>query len=350
MNLKLSKNEIIELLSENDILKLAGIADEVKQELHYNTDIATFVVDRNINYTNICSCKCKFCAFYKTKDQDDSYILFYPEIKEKIQELVDIKGTQILMQGGLNSALGFDYYLNIVSSIKKDFPSIDIHSFSPAEIDFIAKNEKISHIEVIQEFKKLGLSSIPGGGAEILSDNIRNKISPNKITSERWLEIMKSVHELGMSSTATMVYGFGESLEDIFEHLEKIKKLQSETGGFTAFIPWSFAAENTELASNVKFYETTAFDYLKILAVSRIMLNNIKNIQVSWVTQGLKVAQLGLKFGANDFGGTMLEENVVKAAGVVNKSTKTEIIKNIKMAGFVPAQRNTAYELLNIYN
>lgn len=342
-------SNIIEQYNSNDLLSLGKAANEVKQVIHNGSDLITFVIDRNINYTNICSCKCKFCAFYKNKTDHDAFVLNYEEIKKKISELVKYNGTQVLIQGGLNEDLSFTYYLDIISKIKKDFPNVDIHSFSPAEIDFIAKNENISAKEVLQEFKSKGLSSLPGGGAEILVDKVRSRISPNKISSSRWLEVMEIAHNIGLKSTATMVYGFGESFEDILQHLLKIKELQNRTGGFTAFIPWSFAPENTEIANKVKFYETTAFDYLKIVSVSRIIFDNIKNIQVSWVTQGLNIAQIALYFGANDFGGTMLEENVVKAAGVDNKSSIEEILKTIKNVAYKPAQRNTAYEILKVY-
>lgn len=301
-------------------------------------------MDRNVNYTNICECKCKFCAFYKDNKDQGGYVLDYAVIKGKIQELVDIGGTQLLLQGGLNFDIKLEYYLNLVRNIRKDFPALTIHAFSPPEISFIAKNNNISLKELIEEFISNGLSSIPGGGAEILSDEIRSKISPNKISSEEWLKIMETAHESGLNTTATMVFGFGEKPEHIIEHLLKIRNLQDKTGGFTAFIPWSFQPHNSQLTS-----KTTATDYLKIVAISRLILDNIPNIQASWVTQGLGLAQLSLRFGANDFGGTMLEENVVKSAGVEYKTTINEIVRNIHKAGFSAAQRDTAYNILRTY-
>lgn len=321
---------------DTDLIQLGKQADAKRRELHNNTDVVTFVVDRNINYTNICSCKCSFCAFYRDKDEDGAYSLNYPGIKAKVDELLTVGGTQLLLQGGLNKALPLEYYTNLLKNLRKDYPGLAIHAFSPAELTFIAENNNLNIDELLQEFINSGLSSIPGGGAEILADDIRQKLSPNKIKSKQWLDVMKTAHELGLKTTATMVFGFGESEENISEHLLKIKNLQAETGGFTAFIPWTAVPGNA-----------TAHDYLRVLATSRLMLDNIKNIQVSWVTQGLNIAQIALSFGANDFGGTMLEENVVKAAGCSNSTTKTEIIRHIESAGFKAKQRDTYYNIIS---
>jgi len=346
---RISPQEAIELFNEKDLLKLGRLATNAKERFHTNNSPITFVVDRNINYTNICACKCKFCAFYKLQNGENAYVLDYQQVKEKIDELVVQNGTQILLQGGLNPDLSFEYYTDLISNIRKDFPELTIHAFSPPEIMFMAKKQNASIKEILQELIRAGLSSIPGGGAEILSDNIRKKISPNKITSDEWLSVMKEAHYLGLKTTATMVFGFGEDYKDIIEHLSRIRDLQDETGGFTAFIPWSFQPDNTELsASNIR--KTTPYDYLRVLAISRIFLDNIKNIQASWVTQGIKVAQTSLCFGTNDFGGTMLEENVVRAAGTINRTNKDEIVQAIKNAGYVAAQRNTAYEIIKTYN
>lgn len=330
--------QIISLIKDTDLLTLGRLADEKRQELHEGSKTVTFVIDRNVNYTNICSCKCSFCMFHKDLGHKDAYVLEYNIIKEKIQELMLQGGTQLLLQGGLNAELSLDYYVNLIKNIKKDFPTLTIHAFSPSEIDFIAKNNRLSPEALLKEFIKCGLSSIPGGGAEILSDEIRTRLSPNKISSEKWLNIMQTAHGLGLKTTATMVFGFGEKLGHIAEHLLKIKQLQAKTGGFTAFIPWTAVPG-----------QATAHDYLKILAASRLVLDNILNLQVSWVTQGLGVAQSGLHFGANDFGGTMLEENVVKAAGCANNTTIQEIIRHIKAAGCIPAQRNTQYKIIKTF-
>ncbi len=348
-NKRLTPREALELFEIKDLIKLGIFADEVRQNLH-KQNIVTFVIDRNINYTNICSCRCKFCAFYRSSKDSDAYILDYETIKDKISELVKIGGTQVLLQGGLNPEIPLEYYLNMVKNIRKDFPSVTIHSFSPPEIVFISEQNKISIKELIQEMIKAGLSSIPGGGAEILSDSIRKKISPDKITSSQWLEVMETAHNLGLNTTATMVFGFGEKPEHIIEHLLKIRALQDKTGKFTAFIPWTFKSDRTELKKDV--IETVyPYDYLKVLAVSRLVLDNIANIQSSWVTQGLKTAQLSLRFGANDFGGTMLEENVVRCAGTeFHKTSSEQIIKNIRQAGFIPAQRDTAYNIIRTFN
>lgn len=328
--------QIVSLLENIEILTLGKIANEKRNEIHSSSKIVTFVIDRNVNYTNICTCKCSFCAFHKDKGHKDGYILDYKEIKSKIQELVTIGGTQLLLQGGLNPDIPLDYYKTLIKNTKKEFPSLDIHAFSPSEIDFIGKNNNLQPKELLKELINCGLSSIPGGGAEILCDEIRKRLSPNKISSEKWLNIMQTAHELGLKTTATMVFGFGERPEHIAEHLLKIKQLQAKTGGFTAFIPWTAVPG-----------KATAHDYLRVLAVSRIVLDNIPNLQVSWVTQGLNIAQIALSFGANDFGGTMIEENVVKAAGCANSTTIQEIIRHIKAAGFTPAQRNTRYEIIS---
>jgi len=385
---RLNKAEAIKLLENNNILELGQLVDEKRQEFHPDNEPVTFVVDRNINYTNICTCKCKFCAFHKDKDEKGVYVLEYQVIKRKIDELVSVEGTQLLLQGGLNPDIPLEYYLELIKNLRKDYPNLTIHSFSPSEISFIAKNNNLTPRKLLEMFIECGLSSIPGGGAEILCDEIRQQISPNKISSQEWLDIMEIAHNLGLKTTATMVFGFGESYEHVVEHLLKIRDLQDKTGGFTAFIPWTFASfkgypsplfqkslnchPEEEQSDDVRIYSSmdlsakykrnrlprrlfeaprndngvTAHDYLKILAVSRLVLDNIPNIQASWVTQGLKIAQLSLRFGANDFGGTMLEENVVKAAGVANKTTIDEIIDNIQKAGFKAAQRNTAYEIL----
>lgn len=343
----MNKNQYKKLFEIKDIKELGFLANQKRQELHPDSEPVTFVIDRNINYTNICSCKCSFCAFYRNDNDKDKYVLDYDKVKTKIIELISVGGTQILLQGGLNQDLPLKYYTELILNIKKDFPGLTIHAFSPPEISFIAKNNDLSSQELLEILISCGLSSIPGGGAEILSDKVRQKISPSKISSQEWLDIMETAHKLGLSTTATMVFGIGESQDDILEHLLKIRDLQDKTGKFTAFIPWTFQKKNMK-QDGTDFFDT-GYDYLKNLAISRLVLDNIPNVQASWVTQGLKIAQLSLRFGANDFGGTMLEENVVRAAGVEYKTTIDEIVHNIHKAGFSAAQRDTAYNILKIY-
>lgn len=347
--MRINKEKILELLKNNAILELGHLANQKRQDFHPDNEPVTFVIDRNINYTNICTCKCKFCAFHKDKGTIGAYVLDYEVIKRKVDELVSLNGTQLLLQGGLNPDIPLDYYFDLLQNLRKNFPNLTIHAFSPSEISFTAEQNNLSPIKLLEKLIDSGLSSIPGGGAEILCDEIRQKISPNKISSQKWLDIMETAHNLGLKTTATMVFGFGETQKHIAEHLLKIRDLQDKTGGFTAFIPWTFVPPPDYLNDNVlksDYLDTTAHDYLKILSVSRITLDNIPNIQASWVTQGLNIAQLSLSFGANDFGGTMLEENVVRAAGLANRTTIDEVIETIQKAGFKAAQRNTKYEII----
>jgi len=343
-NEDLSFDEALELF--NIPLPILGkIADEIRKKRC--GDLVTFVIDRNINYTNICICKCKFCAFY-AKSKEEGYVLSKEEILRKVGEAVKLGATQILMQGGINPDLGIEWFEEIFLEIKKRYP-VDLHSLSPPEIKFLAKKEKMSVREVLERLRDAGLDSLPGGGAEILSDRVRRIISPNKISADEWLEVMRTAHKIGMKTTATMMFGHVESNEDIIEHLFKIRDLQSETGGFTAFIPWTFQPNNTELYSIVK-EPAPPTRYLQVLAISRIVLHNIRNIQVSWLTQGFEVATLGLVFGANDFGGVMLEENVVRATGKPFRPAKVEeIVKTVKSIGRPVALRNTYYEILKVF-
>ncbi len=339
----------LHLFRGHDLLELGGRADEIRKGLHPEP-VVTFIVDRNINYTNVCINKCRFCAFYRDRESPDAYVLGKDELLEKIQETVSLGGTQILLQGGLHPDLDIDYYVDLLRSIKDAFV-INVHGFSPPEICYLAEKHHLTIRETLMLLKKAGLDSIPGGGAEILSDRVREVLSPRKIRSSAWLKVMKEAHTIGMRTTATMMFGSIEEPEDIVEHLKAIRELQDETHGFTAFIPWSFQPGNTELsgqsgASNSRLYPATAVDYLRVLAISRIYLDNITNIQASWVTQGLKLAQVALRFGANDFGSTMIEENVVRAAGVCNRVSKDDIIQAIKSAGFEAAQRDTYYGII----
>ncbi len=347
--MRLSKSEALRLIREADLKELGEMALAKKRELHPER-ITTFIVDRNINYTNICWVDCDFCAFYRKPKDEDAYILSFDEIDKKIEELIEIGGTQILFQGGVHPKLKIDYYEELVEHIHKKFPQITIHGFSAVEISYIAKVSNLSYHEVLRRLKAKGLSSIPGAGAEILSDRVRQIISPRKLSSQEWLDIHQAAHEVGMKTTATMMYGTVESDEEIVEHWEKIRALQDRTGGFRAFIMWSFQPNNTALQKEgIVRHKTSSNRYLRLLAVSRLFLDNFKNIQSSWVTQGSYIGQLALLFGANDLGSTMMEENVVKAAGAQNRMNQAEMIRLIKDVGEIPAKRNTAYEILEVY-
>jgi cyclic dehypoxanthinyl futalosine synthase len=339
-NQRIDSKEALDLYRNADFLTLGSLANQKRFLLHPDK-IITYVKDRNINYTNICMSGCRFCAFYETPHKGKGYIISKQELRDKIQETIDLGGTQILLQGGMYPDLEIDFYVDMLSFIKETF-DIHIHGFSPPEIDFIAKKSKLSVAKTISVLKKAGLASIPGGGAEILCDDIRQIVSPNKCMSEEWLEVMRRAHLLGMRSSATMMFGHIEQDFHIIEHLEKIRALQDETHGFTAFIPWTFQPTNTKI--NVK--KKTSVEYLKVLALSRIFLDNIDNVQASWVTQGDKIAQTALFFGANDMGSTMIEENVVAAAGVDFMLPETELKRLISLAGFEPRQRDCYYNLL----
>lgn len=322
--------------------RLGKVANEIVKEKC--GDVVTFVVDATINYTNICVSKCKFCAFYA---RNEGFTLSLEEILSKVRNAVSMGATQIMLQGGLNPALGIEWFEKVFSAIKRAFPHIHLHSLSPPEIVFLSKLEGLSYEEVLLRLKNAGLDSLPGGGAEILVDRIREKISPKKCKSEEWLEVMRTAHKLGIPTTATMVFGHLESDEDIIEHLLKIKELQSETNGFTAFIPWTFHPGNTELDFIPKAGATR---YLKVLAISRIVLDNFRNVQASWLSQGFEVAKLALFFGANDFGGTLLEESVIRSTGKDFKPAKIEEIVNaVKSVGKIPARRDTYYKILEFY-
>jgi cyclic dehypoxanthinyl futalosine synthase len=337
-NLRIDEKEALDLYRNADLLTLGSLADQKRYYLHPEKMI-TYVVDRNINYTNVCVSGCRFCAFYQSPE--NGYIISKQDLREKIQETIDLGGTQILLQGGMHPDLEIDFYVDMLVFIKENF-DIHIHGFSPPEIDFIAKKSNLSVAKTISILKKAGLASIPGGGAEILCDDIRQKVSPNKCLSEEWLEVMRQAHGKGMRSSATMMFGHLEQDFHIIAHLEKIRALQDETHGFTAFIPWTFQPGNTKI--NVK--KKTSVEYLKVLALSRIFLDNIDNIQASWVTQGEKIAQTALFFGANDMGSTMIEENVVASAGVNFMLPETELKRLITTAGFEPRQRDCYYNLL----
>lgn len=340
----ITRREALYLLTEADLLVVGRLADGIRRRLHPENHV-TFVVDRNVNYTNICESKCRFCAFYRDAAAPDAFLLTDEDIFSKIAELEDQGGTQLLMQGGLHPELGIDYFECLFRQIKRRFPHIWNHSLSPAEITHIAGISCLTVTETLRRLKNAGLDSLPGGGAEILVDSVRREISPNKIGWEEWAGVMREAARLSMPTTATMMFGSREKPEDIVEHLFRIRELQSDGGSFTAFIPWTFQPGNTELGGKT----ATGAEYLKVLALSRIVLDNIANIQASWVTQGAKMAQIALFFGANDLGGTMLEENVVAAAGCSFRIGREEILRLITDAGFRPVQRSTVYAIVNQY-
>ena len=341
---RLSAEAALCLLREADLLTLGRLAHARRLHLHPEP-LVTYVVDRNINYTNICVSGCLFCAFHRSHDAPDAYVITRPRIFQKIEETLAVGGTQILLQGGMHPGLPLAFYLDLLRAIKSKY-SIHIHGFSPTEITFIAENERIAIEDVLSLMQQMGLDSIPGGGAEILVDRVRNKISPKKCSARKWLEVMETAHRMGIKSTATMMFGHVETDEDIIAHLMKIRDLQDKSGGFTAFIPWPFQPENTR----IRVAPATAAAYLRTLAVSRLVLDNVPNLQASWVTQGAKIAQLALFYGANDLGSTMIEENVVAAAGVRFRLGEAELIRLIETAGFKAMRRDCFYNHLGAHD
>ena len=348
---RISLEDTVQLFYSDEIEKIGQVANEITNRLHPEP-YRTFVIGRNINYTNVCDVYCRFCAFYRRPGSEEGYVLPDHAIFQKIQETQEVGGTEILMQGGTNPNLSFDYYIKLLTNIKQRFPNITLHSFSPAEIMKMVEVSGLSLEQVLCHIREAGLDSLPGGGAEILDDRIRTKISRLKGSWRDWMSVMQTAHKIGMNTTATMVIGFGESMEERALHLIRIREAQDEciankwpSSGFLAFIPWTFQPDNT----NLKRERETPDQYLKTVAISRIVLDNIMNLQSSWVTMGPDVGKQSLRYGCNDFGSTMIEENVVSAAGATHK-VDTETIKMlISEAGFVPAQRNTRYEILRMF-
>ncbi len=340
---RLSANEGLALMESHDLASLAAAADRVTRRMHPAT-YRTYNIDRNINYTNICTAVCDFCAFYRSPKSGEGYVLPRAELLAKIAETVALGGNQILLQGGLHPNFKLDWYEQMLAEIKENFPQVNIHGFSPPEIYHFSKVNKQSVREVLRRLKEAGLGSLPGGGAEILVDRVRSAITRGKVMTDDWLDVMRAWHELGGRSSATMMFGHVETLAERIEHLIRLRELQDETGGFTAYICWTFQPEHTDMSH---IPPAGSFDYLRTLAVSRLMLDNIDNIQSSWVTQGLQIGQLSLVCGANDMGSLMIEENVVAEAGTVHFLTLDEIRHAISSLGFEPRQRNVFYELLD---
>jgi cyclic dehypoxanthinyl futalosine synthase len=329
------------LLIEGDLLELGLAADAVRNRFN-DPGFASYNIDRNVNYTNVCVYKCRFCAFYREPGDPEGYLLPFEEIGRKVEETLALNGTGILMQGGVHPDLPIGYYEDLLGWLRERYPEVHLHAFSPPEVKFIAKKERMSFFDVIARLKAAGLMSIPGGGAEILSDEVRREVlAYPKCSSEEWIDIMRQAHRNGLRTSSTMMYGMGEPLVARLEHLQRIRDLQDETGGFTAFISWTFQHEHTEMPD---VPETFAHEYLKTLAVTRLFFDNIEHLQTSWVTQGKKIGQLGLKFGADDMGSIMIEENVVSAAGTSYRMSQDEMEHLITSAGYRPRQRTNLYE------
>ena len=336
----MTRQEATDLFASDDLIGIGMAADALRRKLHPER-VVTYIIDRNINYTNFCTEYCSFCAFYRPMGHKEGYILPKEVIFEKIQETIDLGGTGILMQGGLHPELKIEWYEDLFRSIKERF-TIHLHCLSAPEVTNIAEVSGLSLRDTIARLRDSGLDSIPGGGAEILDDAVRHRISRLKCGTDDWMAVHRTAHQLGMRTTATMMFGCGETIEQRMNHFDLVRNLQEETGGFTAFIPWTFQRENTSLGRFVK-EEATGVEYLKTLAISRLYLPNILNVQSSWVTQGLKTCQVGLKFGGNDVGSIMIEENVVSQAGARNHASEEDLRRIIRDAGFVPKQRDTLY-------
>jgi len=339
---RITKDEGLKLIEYGDFLRLARLANRIRFKKHPDRTV-TFILDTNINYTNICNVKCSFCAFYRNQDDKDAYTLTIEELKQKIKSAEEKGIETALIQGGLNPNIPYAYYIDMVKELSKS--SVYVHAFSPPEIDLASRISGKSIKDVLIDLKSAGLKTIPGGGAEILSERVRKKISPRKISTDRWLDIMRQAHKVGIMTTATMMFGHIETYEDIIEHFERLRDLQDETHGFRAFIAWDFKKENSALGKIVT-KDVTGIDYLKIVAMARIYLDNFDNIQASWASQGKDVGEIALHFGANDMGSMLVEEHVMEQAGFRAESTVEEIAALIKKAGFKPALRTTNYNIV----
>lgn len=344
---RLTVDDGLRLFHHHNIVDLAELADLARWRKHPE-NVVTYIIGRNINYTNVCWVRCRFCNFYRVPGAEDTYVLSREAIFQKIQEMVDVGGIELLMQGGLNPKLPIEWYEDLFYAIMERFPSVILHALSPAEVIYIKNRSKLSMDETLTRLKAAGLHSLPGGGAEILTDRVREWIAPYKDTAAEWLDCMRGAHKVGLGTSATMMYGSVDTLEDRMEHLVKLRDLQDESlanypAAFRAFIAWSYQPDGTELGGT----RASAFDYMRTIAISRIFLDNFPNIQASWVTQGPRIGQLSLRYGVNDFGSTMMEENVVSSAGCVFTVPIEEIERLIRDAGYEPRRRNTRYELVD---
>ncbi len=334
--------DYVDFYTNAPLLELGAEADRMRRERHPD-DVVTFIVDRNINYTNVCVADCGFCAFARRPKHTEGYTLSFEQIGHKIEETKALGGVQILIQGGHNPYIPFEWYLDLLRYIKRNHP-IHIHGFSPSEVDFFGTLFRMDARDVVRELQKAGLDSIPGGGGEILVQRVRDIAAPKKAGADRWLEIMEIAHQEGMKTSVTMMYGIGETLAERIEHLTRVREVQARTGGFTAFITWPLQPENTPTMSHMP--KTGSVEYLRTVAISRIVLDNVPNLQSSWVTMGMKVGQLALRFGCNDFGSLMIEENVVSAANTTHRTTTVELERLIRDAGFTPSRRRQDYSRL----
>src|ERR671921_1262054 len=337
---RLTAEDATALLESNDFVRIGLAAHKVRMRKN-PSDVVTYIIDRNINYTNVCNVVCTFCAFYRRPGKPDTYVHSIDEICKRIDETIGLGGTGVLMQGGLHPDFNIEWYEELLSTLHAKYPRFQLHCFSPPEIHNISLISKLDYVTIMQRLKDAGLNSMPGGGGEILDDEVRKRVS-TKCNTQEWLDVMRAVHKVGLRSTATMMFGIGDKIEHRVRHLQRVRDVQDETGGFTAFIPWTFQRENTALGRKIKD-EPTGVDYLKMLAVSRSFLDNIENFQSSWLTQGLRLGQVALRFGANDMGSIMIEENVVSAAGAHNEADEKMLRYLIREAGFRPQQRDILY-------
>jgi len=337
---RMTTDECTALLESHDIARMGAAADEIRARRHPD-NIVTYIIDRNINYTNVCNVVCTFCAFYRRPGKPDTYVHSIEEICKRIDETIALGGTGVLMQGGLHPDFNIEWYEELLRTLHAKYPKFQLHCFSPPEIHNIHLISKLDYVTIMQRLKVAGLNSMPGGGGEILDDEVRARVS-TKCNTQEWLDVMRAAHQVGLRTTATMMFGIGDKVEHRVRHLQRVRDLQDETGGFTAFIPWTFQRENTALGRKIK-EEPTGIDYLKMLAVSRLYLDNVDHIQASWLTQGLKLGQTALRFGADDMGSIMIEENVVSAAGADNEANERDLRYQIREAGFTPQQRDILY-------
>lgn len=344
---RISAEDATVLLESNDFVRLGLAADEIRMRKNPK-DIVTYIIDRNINYTNVCNVVCTFCAFYRRPGKPDTYVHSFEEICKRIDETIALGGTGVLMQGGLHPDFNIEWYEDLLSRLHALYPNFQLHCFSPPEIHNIHLISGLDYVTIMQRLKNAGLNSMPGGGGEILDDEVRRRVS-TKCNTNEWLDVMRAVHQVGLKSTATMMFGIGDKIEHRVRHLQRIRDVQDETGGFTAFIPWTFQRENTALGRKIT-EEPTGIDYLKMLSVSRLFFDNIQHIQSSWLTQGIRLGQAALRFGADDMGSIMIEENVVSAAGADHEANEKDLRYQIREAGFIPQQRDILYNYINREN
>ena len=341
---RLTSEDCTALLESKDFVRIGLAADEIRRRKN-DPEVVTYIIDRNINYTNVCNVVCTFCAFYRRPGKPDTYVHSIEEIEKRIDETIELGGTGVLMQGGLHPDFNIEWYEDLLRTLHAKYPGFQLHCFSPPEIHNISLISKLDYETIMQRLKDAGLNSLPGGGGEILDDEVRKRVS-TKCNTQEWLDVMRAVHKVGLRSTATMMFGIGDRVEHRVRHLQRVRDVQDETGGFTAFIPWTFQRENTALGRKITA-EPTGIDYLQMLAVSRLFLDNIQHIQASWLTQGLKLGQTALRFGADDMGSIMIEENVVSAAGANTCANERDLRYQIREAGFTPQQRDILYNYID---